>query len=177
MLIYMSENQIPFSQVSIETLYIEENKSSHFRPIRDSIRIYGPILKKSQGFRFILSGIVCTIIDLAIYQLMLFLLAAIENLWLLNLLANVIARVVSALLNYYINLKYVFRKNTSSKQDFIKYSIVVVLRLLLSWVIQTPIFTALGIEGVLRGLVKCIIDLLLTLASYTVQKKWVFVKK
>jgi glycosyltransferase involved in cell wall biosynthesis len=32
-------------EVPISTIYIDENRSSHFRPVRDSIRIYGTLLK------------------------------------------------------------------------------------------------------------------------------------
>ena len=44
MLLAMKEQGIPFDQVKIRTVYIEENKSSHFRAIRDSWRIYKLIL-------------------------------------------------------------------------------------------------------------------------------------
>ena len=45
MLFIINRKQIPLSEVKIETVYIEENKSSHFRVVRDSIRIYALILK------------------------------------------------------------------------------------------------------------------------------------
>ena len=45
MLLAMKQQGIPFDEVKIRTVYIEENKSSHFHPIRDSWRIYKLILK------------------------------------------------------------------------------------------------------------------------------------
>ena len=40
MLLAMKSNGIAYEEVKIRTVYIEENKSSHFHPIRDSWRIY-----------------------------------------------------------------------------------------------------------------------------------------
>ena len=47
MLLEAKKSGHQISEVPIETVYLEENKSSHFRPIRDSIRIYSPFLKFS----------------------------------------------------------------------------------------------------------------------------------
>ena len=43
--------------VEIATVYLEENESSHFRPVVDSVRIYAPLLK------FALSSITAFLID------------------------------------------------------------------------------------------------------------------
>ena len=36
---------IPFEELPIQTVYIDENATSHFHPVRDSLRIYSQILK------------------------------------------------------------------------------------------------------------------------------------
>ena len=54
MLIDMSRHRLPFEEVEIETVYIEENQSSHFRPIVDSLRIYGILIK------YLLSSVLST---------------------------------------------------------------------------------------------------------------------
>ena len=174
MLIYMSENHIPFSQVSIETLYIEENKSSHFRPVRDSIRIYGPILKKAKGLMFIITGCICTLIDLLLYAALLAAFDGMKNVWLMNLICNAGARVCSAIINYWMNKNWVFHDNRPFWNGAQKYFIIAFGKLLVSWVIQTPVFNALKIEGILRTIVKGIVDLVLAFLSYIIQKKWVF---
>ena len=51
MLLAMKQHGIPFDEVKIRTVYIEENKSSHFHPIRDSWRIYKLILAHFFGTR------------------------------------------------------------------------------------------------------------------------------
>lgn len=45
MLLMCKKLGIPIRQRTIQTIYLEENKASHFQPVRDSIRIYGVILK------------------------------------------------------------------------------------------------------------------------------------
>ena len=44
MLLSLKRAGVEFKEVKISTVYIEENASSHFRPIRDSLRIYRFIL-------------------------------------------------------------------------------------------------------------------------------------
>ena len=45
MLLLMGSLSIPYREVKIETIYFEGNRNSHFRPVRDSLRVYGLILK------------------------------------------------------------------------------------------------------------------------------------
>ena len=51
MLLTLKRKSIPFREVKIRTVYIEENKSSHFRVIRDSWKIYKLILAHFFGRR------------------------------------------------------------------------------------------------------------------------------
>ena len=82
MLLEAKKSGHQISEVPIETVYLEENKSSHFRPIRDSIRIYSPFLKFSG------TAVLASVID-ATALFVLF--ALTKNL----LLSVVLARVIS----------------------------------------------------------------------------------
>ena len=44
-LMELVRRDVPILEMEIETIYIDNNASSHFRPVRDSFRIYGQILK------------------------------------------------------------------------------------------------------------------------------------
>jgi membrane protein DedA with SNARE-associated domain len=44
-LLQFAENKISFNHVNIATIYLENNQSSHFSLVRDSVRIYSNILK------------------------------------------------------------------------------------------------------------------------------------
>lgn len=47
MLLEFMRHSIPMIHVPIATIYLDNNKSSHFNPVKDSIRIYSDILKYS----------------------------------------------------------------------------------------------------------------------------------
>lgn len=44
-LLDFSKRKIPIKEIEIETVYIDNNSSSHFKPIRDSFKIYKQIFK------------------------------------------------------------------------------------------------------------------------------------
>jgi glycosyltransferase involved in cell wall biosynthesis len=90
-----------FHEINIDTIYLEENKSSHFRAIKDSARVYFPILK------FSLSSILSAILD---FTLVILIQMVTSNLF----TAVVGARVCSAIFNYTMNKIYVFSKFKSS---------------------------------------------------------------
>ena len=67
-LIYCARNDIAMKPIPIRTVYIEENASSHFHPIRDSWRIYKLIL--GSFFRFTLSSLICWAVDIGLFTLL-----------------------------------------------------------------------------------------------------------
>jgi len=109
-------------EVFIETVYLEENKSSHFRPLVDSMRIYLPILA------FSASSAASAIIDFTL----LFLFQYMTH----NLFFSVVAaRLCSSIFNYSMNRKYVFGGKNAAKvrKSMPKYFSLVVLVLLLNY--------------------------------------------
>ena len=50
-LLAAAKKKIPIKEMEIKTIYIDKNASSHFRPLRDSVRIYWQILKSAGTFR------------------------------------------------------------------------------------------------------------------------------
>ena len=57
MLLQAAELGIPMHEVFIETVYIDDNSSSHFHVIRDSLKIYAVI------FKFIMSSLIGFLVD------------------------------------------------------------------------------------------------------------------
>ncbi len=49
-LLELVRREVPILEMEIETIYIDNNASSHFQPVRDSFRIYGQILKAAGSF-------------------------------------------------------------------------------------------------------------------------------
>lgn len=102
-LLECSKRKIPVKEIEIETIYLENNKSSHFQPLKDSYLIYKEILK------FSLSSFIGFLVDYTLYTLLLFLTKSLPA-------SNAGARLVSAIVNYRINETIVF-KNQENIQN------------------------------------------------------------
>lgn len=63
MLIQAGEHHIPIVEIPIATVYLEGNKSSHFNPLLDSMKIYLVFL------RFNLSSLLTTAVDYTVFSL------------------------------------------------------------------------------------------------------------
>ena len=61
MLIETKNMSVPILEVPVETIYLEENKTSHFNPIKDSIRIYMIFGK------FLFSSLTSSVLYLALF--------------------------------------------------------------------------------------------------------------
>ena len=119
MLLAMKSNGIAFDEVIIRTVYIEENKSSHFHPIRDSWRIYKLIL--AHFFRYTLSSLASAAVDTGAYSLLSWLLRGILSGLSLTAAAGICARVVSSLLNFFLNKKLVFESTVSTSKAMLPF--------------------------------------------------------
>lgn len=147
------------SSMPIQTVYENNNKGSHFRPIYDSIRIYLPILK------FSLSSVSCGLIDFIFFFLLH---------WLsYNLLFSVIgARVISSFINYIINKNIVFnRKKQSHIKPILKYYSLAGFILVSNYLMIT-LFNDTGNLSLFTS--KSFTEGILFMVSYYVQKKFIF---
>ena len=124
MLLAMKDHGIPFDEVKIRTVYIEENKSSHFRPIRDSWRIYKLIL--SHFFKYTASSLLSSIIDEGLYLLFSWLLQTVLSGFWLTAVPITVARIISSLFNFFMNQKLVFHSKLSTGTSLIRYFLLAV---------------------------------------------------
>lgn len=170
-LLDLKSHSIPFHEVKIATVYIDENQTSHFRVVRDSIRIYKLILK------FILSSLTSFFIDIGCFYILMRLFAAP-----LGTLADAIctagARAVSSISNFALNKKAVFKNDDSLFSTLVRYYLLAIPQMLVSAGLLTLTTTVLAeTRPIVCTLFKCLIDTILFIISYQIQKKWVFKKK
>ena len=169
-LIACSRAGIPMIPVTIETIYENDNEGTHFHPIRDSYRIYKVIL--GSFLRFMASSLSCVVLDQAIFNLLNLLVFANGNKKdaSIILLCTVIARVISATVNFLVNRNLVFGSKGNAGKAFARYVALSVCIMLLSaggtWL--------LVLTGLSSTLAKLITDTLLYFVSYRVQQQWVF---
>lgn len=170
MLLALKGFGIKYRERKIETVYIEENQTSHFRPVRDSLRIYALILK------FLLSSGAATIIDLLLFYLLYkFLpLTGFKVAW-LTLEATVAARICSSLVNFAINRGVVFKSDGNIWLSLLKYYAVAIPIMLCSAGGVTLIGYLLGANAPIgRTIFKMIVDTLLYFVGFRLQREWVF---
>lgn len=168
MLFLINRKKIPYEQVDITTVYLEENKSSHFRVVRDSLRIYGLI------FKYLFSSVVAAVVDeTAFYIFKKFAFLSVLPIP-LTFSAAILARVISSLFNFWMNATQVF-KDKVSKRTLARYYALAVVQISLSAVLVFGVEKLLHIESpALSTLAKTIIDTLLFFVSFRIQHKWVF---
>lgn len=153
---------LKLEQIPIETVYLGENESSHFRPIADSICVFGSILK------FATVGIISFFIDYILFTFLLYFVFKIDGVF----LSSLVARVVSSLVNFLLNYNVVFKSSGDKASSLFKYYTLAIVQMLLS-----SYGTVAG-SLVLSPLVaKPIVDLVLFFVSYYVQKKFIFNNK
>lgn len=167
MLLYAARNGIPIVEETIETVYLDGNSSSHFHPFRDSLKIYLCI------FKYIGSSLVAAGIDFVAVLLLepLFSRAASLDEQGALLAAVVLARLLSATVNFTINKTVVFHSNGSWKREFVKYAALAACILCANYLLLDWLKISLGWP---LALAKIVVETVLFCASFFVQGKIVY---
>ena len=173
MLLAFKTKGIGFDEVKIRTVYIEENKSSHFRVIHDSWRIYKLIL--AHFFRYTLSSVVSAVVDTLCYALLdgVLPLTGVA----LTAAAGVGARIVSSLLNFFMNKKLVFQTDVDTKKAMLRYYTLALPQMAVQVLMTHGVYVLFHIgesAGILRTVVYAIVMTMLYFVSYMIQQRWVF---
>lgn len=186
MLLEMKARKIPYSEVKIETVYIEENHTSHFRPFKDSYRIYSLILKFTFGqfFRFALSSLASFALEMLLLFILLKMIGGIFEIdfavktaavavWTGG--AQAVARIFSSVFNFAVNRKKVFSADVPLGKSLFRYYCIAIPHLIVSATALAlleliPIFNSEFMITLLAAAINCALYFL----SYFFQKKWVF---
>lgn len=164
-------------QVPIRTIYIASNRSSHFRPVVDSYRVYKGLFGDSVArmLRFSASSVAGFIADNLVFAVAMFALQPTGMLRRWEILISLaVARAVSATLNYVCNRSFVFRSRTSFAGSFVRYWALVLLIAALSYALTATLSALLDVRGAPVTVVKVVVESALFILSYRLQKKWVF---
>ncbi len=174
MLLETRRAEVPIREEVIETVYIEENKSSHFRVVRDSLAIYSLIFKYL--FKYICSSLLSFLLDYGLYVGGIFLLnkliPAWDGTWKSIGIATTVARILSSLFNFFVNRKVVFGSRDGLGKTMGKYYILCAAQLLCS----VGFVYLLTFAGCPEEIGKLPVDIVLFCLSYWVQRVWVFRK-
>lgn len=157
-LLQFAREKIQIVEHEIETVYLDNNSSSHFDAVKDSVRIYKEILK------FSLSSFVGFLVDYAAYSLLLLIT---EKL----ILSNIIARVISATVNFTLNRKLVFKSKENIFKAALKYFLLAAFILLGNTLVLNLLVNVCGVD---RMLAKVITEVIFFILSWLVQRLLIF---
>ena len=181
MLHEMQAHGIGISEVKIDTVYIEENRTSHFRPFRDSVRVYARFLL------FIGSSLASFLMDALLVFLFLTLAEKLFSVHfddegttalVATALCKACARVLSALFNFTLNRKKVFGAAKNTRRSMLRYFILAACILLVSSGATAFGKLLFGLDSTWQiTLLGVVVDCVLFIASFRIQQAWVFKKE
>ena len=168
-LMKLVRSRLPVKTVPIKTVYEDGNASSHFSPLKDTIRINRLVL--ADFFRFAGVSIASFVLDQGLawgFSAALHF-AGVEKagvIW----ASGFAARIVSSVFNFSLNRSFVFKSGCGIGSAAWKYALLCLLVIVLS----NAGVTALSFAGMPRGAAKFLCDIVLCFVGYGVQSRFVF---
>lgn len=163
-LLYCTKANIEIIEEFIEVIYIDGNKNTHYQPFKDSMKILFELLK------FSLSSLAGFLVDYALFSLILWLPFQFDQ---KLVFANVVARIISASVNFTINYKIVFKGKKNLLLYVLEYAILAIFILTCNTRILTLIVNDCGLN---QQIAKLIVEGVMFIVSWLVQRFFIFKK-
>lgn len=160
MLIASKACHVPISCVDIKTVYFDDNRGSHFNPIWDSMKIYFVFL------RFVSISLMTALIDFVIFTTLVFFGHGVA-------VAMSGSRLFAGLFQFTLSKRLVFRHRGEFLWSITKFFSLVLGTGLFSFSLIEVFTTRLGMPVIAS---KIFAEGLLFLASFTIQREFVFRK-
>ena len=165
-----AKDNYPLKEVLIQTVYeSKDNHQTHYNTLKDSIRI-GKILA-GVFIKFLISSLSSTVVDLILFTLLCPVFKPVSAIYYISI-ATAIARVISAIYNYTINYKLVFKSHDSMWRAAAKYFLLALIQMCMS-----ALFTTIGallLPFIPETAIKAVVDVCLFFISYCIQRTVVF---
>ena len=132
-------------------------------------------MKKLGSFgKYSISSVVCFLLDYGLFTLL--------NAALLRgmadgareLVATYGARIVSAAVNFLLNRNVVFRDVSDPRRSAVRYAVLAVAQAAVSAALVYAVRRLTGSSALMETVIKIPVDVGLFIASYQIQRKWVF---
>lgn len=171
MLLNMKRIGIGFAEQPITTVYDPEDYSSHYDAVKDSWLIFKVM------FRFLISSLGSTLIDLTVFYLMMRFFGAAAGKY-AELISTAVARALSSFANFNANNSVVFENKRGYKRALVRYYCLCIPQMLVSAGLVTLINRLLSNSvPIIATLIKFAVDICLFFISYQIQREWVFSQK
>lgn len=165
MLIEAVRKRIRVEELPIETVYFENNSETHFRPLQDSVIIYGILF--GEFFRYLFSALSASVIDILLFHLLVLQIPGTTGIW----VATALARLVSSIYNYSMNRKVVFESQGKVNRTLWRYYGLCILQGACSAGLVSVLVSLLSVP---KTLCKVVVDTILFFISYQIQRRFVF---
>jgi glycosyltransferase involved in cell wall biosynthesis len=158
MLLEVKKLGVEITEISIETIYLDDNKSSHFNPVFDSAKIYFSL------FRFSMASLFAALIDNFIFIVLFSFGSSI-------LISQIGSRAVVMIINYMMVKKMVFHSAEQNKIAIPKYVMTVIILGTISYglIIAASEFLALPVI-----LAKILVETIVFMSSFLIQRSFIF---
>ncbi len=162
MLILTKTKAVQIHEVPIDTIYLEDNKSSHFNPFFDSVKIYFQLL------RYAFSSLLSSCFDFIVFTIIFKLTGNI-------MFGLLIARfVVGSMLNFIINRRLVFHSEARVFYSLLKYYLALIVMSFISYLLINRAMEHLGLSVVMA---KMLVESVLFVFTFLIQRDFVFQNK
>jgi len=158
MLLVSKKSGVTITEVPIEAIYLDDNKSSHFNPVFDSAKIYFSL------FRFLGTSLVAALLDNIIFIILFSLGNTI-------LTSQAGSRAIVMVVNYVMVKKMVFHSSEQNKIAIPKYVLAVVLLGAISYGL---IIVASDVFSIPVILAKIAVETIVFVSSFLVQRSFIF---
>lgn len=161
MLVLCKTAGVEISPIKIDTIYVDENKSSHFNPLLDSMKIYFVFV------RYMSVSLITASIDFVIFFSLYHLTKEI-------FIPMAFSRGLAATFQYISSRNLVFKYTGSYSRSFISFMTLVVLSGLFSYLFVDYFVSSQHFPVVFA---KIISESMLFLATFAIQREFIFRKK
>ena len=151
---------IPIVEIPIETIYIEGNKATSFRPLVDSFKIYFVL------FRYALTSIITAVVDFFVFIIAIAL--GVNVFW-----SNMIARTFSIGVQYTLLDKYVFYSK-AKVWSFILFALYVYIMGIVSATMQEKLIEDVNFPVIAA---KVLVEGILFFVNFAFLRLYIFTKK
>ncbi len=158
MLMVAERERYEIRETPIRTVYIDENRGSHFHPVVDSMKIYWVLL------RHVFAGLLSAVIDTAVFLAVYFLGAPL-------LVSVYTGRVASMFVNFTLLRRFAFRADDGSASVKAKYFAQVLAISLLVFFILSLLDKRAGISPAYS---KVPVEFVMYFVNFAIQKRFVF---
>lgn len=168
MLIDAVRSGMKITEVFIRTIYFNSNRATHFSAVKDSLKIYGVMF--GDFMKFSGSGLLSSVIDISVFAFLTKVVFSTLQVTMATFWGTVFARAVSSLFNFFVN-KQIFQNKGLLGKCMIRYYILCIGQLTLSWLLVTAVFQKIHWD---TTVIKILVDVGLFFISYHIQRRWVF---